>query len=126
MPKIIIVSGPVIIEDNKVLLDRHGKDNFWKFPGGQVENSETGLIETTKIKVKEELSIDIEIQNPTPIITHAKKDDATDVILVHFTAKRIGEIKPGENIREWKWHPTDNLPNDCAPNIKPIIQQIMK
>lgn len=38
MPKIIIASGPVIVENNKVLLNQHGDTEFWKFCGGQVEN----------------------------------------------------------------------------------------
>ena len=29
MSKIIIASGPVIVEDNKVLLAKHGQDSFW-------------------------------------------------------------------------------------------------
>lgn len=36
--KFIIASGPVIIENNKVLLNRHGEDDkakeYWKFVGG--------------------------------------------------------------------------------------------
>ena len=32
-----------------------------------------------------------------------KKDEDTAVILVHYLAKRIGEVKPGKDIREWKW-----------------------
>jgi len=36
--KLIIASGPVIIENGKVLLNKHGDDKFWKFLGGKVEN----------------------------------------------------------------------------------------
>jgi len=35
MPKIIIASGPVIVENNKVLLNQHGDTEFWKFCGGR-------------------------------------------------------------------------------------------
>jgi len=125
MNKIIIASGPIIIEDNKALLNKHGDDNFWKFCGGQIKEGEN-LKQAATRRAKEEMGIDLEILNPTPIITHTQKEDGTDVILVHFISKKIGEIKPGPDIREWKWQPIDNLPNDCAPNIKPVIQQIMK
>ena len=121
---ITIASGPVIIENNKVLLNKHGEDNFWKFPGGKVEDYESNLAKNTEREVKEEMGIDIKITNTKPIIIYTKKDDGTDVILVHFTAKRIGEIKPGKDIREWDWIDINNLPNDCAPNIKPVIEQI--
>jgi len=36
MLKIIIASGPVIVENNKVLLNQHGDTDFWKFCGGKV------------------------------------------------------------------------------------------
>jgi len=123
-PKIIIASGPVIVENNKVLLDQHGDTNFWKFCGGRVEKN-WGLIETANKRPKEELGIDIEILNENPFITYAIKEtseDQSDVILVHFLAKRIGEIKPGKNIREWNWFKLDNLPSNLGPNIIPALK----
>ena len=36
----IIASGPVIVEDGKLLLIRDNKDDFYKFPGGRVEDGE--------------------------------------------------------------------------------------
>ena len=37
MKRIIVASGPVIVENNKVLLNQHGDDNFWKFCGGKCQ-----------------------------------------------------------------------------------------
>ena len=126
MNKIIIASGPVIVEDNKVLLNQHGDTTFWKFCGGKVEDFETDLIDNARREVKEEMGIEIEILNHTPFFIHTKKETADgniDVILVHFLAKRIGEIKPGEDIREWKWIPLEELENKpLAPNIIPALQ----
>jgi len=125
MPKIIIASGPVIVENNKVLLNQHGDTNFWKFCGGKVEDYETDLIENARREVKEEMDINIEILDPIPFITHTTKETANgtiDVILVHFLAKRIGEINPGSDIREWDWHALDNLPKNLAPNILPTLR----
>jgi len=126
MPKIIIASGPVIVEDNKILLNQHGDTAFWKFCGGRVENFEENLIEAAKREVKEEMGIDIEILNETPFLIYAKKETSEgslDIILVHYLAKRIGEIKPGEDIREWKWIDLQNLPKeDLAPNIIPALK----
>ena len=116
----IIASGPVIVENNKVLLDQHGDTDFWKFCGGRVEDTES-LVETAKREAKEEMGIDIKIINPEPFIMHTKKDDQ-DVILIHWLAERIGEIKPGEDIREWQWLEIDNLPDNLAPNIIPTLK----
>ncbi len=120
MSKIIIASGPVIVENGKVLLNKHGDDLFWKFCGGRVEDFETNLIENAKREVREEMGIEIEIINPEPFIMHVRKDDK-DILLVHFLAKRVGEIKPGPDIKEWKWMDISNLSDDLGPNIEPTL-----
>ncbi len=125
MSKIIIAAGPVIVENNKVLLNKHGDTVFWKFCGGRVESYEQNLIANAKREVKEEMGIDIEILNDEPFITFSRKETADgkiDIILVHFLAKRIGEIKPGADIREWQWLELNNLPDDLGPNIRPALK----
>lgn len=125
MTKIIIASGPVIVEDKKVLLNQHGDTNFWKFCGGRVEDFNTDLIENAKREVKEEMNINVEIIDNNPFITFTSKETPEgkiDVILVHFLAKRIGEIKPGEDIRKWNWFDIDNLPENIGPNIVPALK----
>jgi 8-oxo-dGTP pyrophosphatase MutT (NUDIX family) len=126
MNKIIIASGPVILEDNKVILNQHGNTNFWKFCGGQVEDFEHDLKEHAKREVKEEMGIEVDILDRTPYIMYTQKETPEgkiDVILVHFLAKRIGEIRPGEDIREWKWIPIEELGKEnLAPNILPTLK----
>ncbi len=126
MSKIIIASGPVIIEDGKVLLNKHGDTAFWKFCGGRVENFEESLIDAARRETKEEIGVDLEIldQNPYIMYTTKKTEEGTiDVILVHFLAKRVGEIKLGPDIREYAWLDIDALPdNDLGPNIKPALK----
>jgi 8-oxo-dGTP pyrophosphatase MutT (NUDIX family) len=118
----IIASGPVIIENGKVLVDKHGDDAFWKFPGGRVEDfSSLNLEEHCKREAKEELGIDLEILKPLRTLL-AKKGD-TVAVLVHFLAKRVGEIKPGSDIREWAWLDIENLPADVAPNVLSIVKE---
>jgi len=123
MQKIIIASGPVIVRDGKVLLDKSGDDNFWKFCGGRVEVGEN-LIETATREAKEELGIDINILNQEPFLMYVKKpgDDSIDVILVHYLADFSGEIALGESVREWDWLSIENLLEDIAPNIKPALK----
>ena len=125
MLKIIIASGPVIVENGKVLLNKHGDDNFWKFCGGKVEDYNTNLADNAKREVKEEMGIDIDVLDKKPYIMHITKetpDGDMDIILVHFLAKRIGEINPGADIREWNWFDISDLPKDLAPNIKPVLE----
>jgi len=125
MTKIMIASGPVIIEDNKVLLNQHGDTTFWKFCGGRVEDFDLDLIETAKREAKEEMGIEIEILDDMPFLLHTIKETPegkADVILVHYLAKRIGKVKPGADIREWQWLDINNLPKNLAPNILPTLK----
>lgn len=125
MKKLIIASGPVLVRDNKVLLDISGEDNYWKFCGGQVKEGKS-LRDTAIMRAKEELGIDIKIQDSNPYIWYVmqeKPEGLMDVILVHWLADFEGEIKPGEMVKEWKWMPLAELDShDLAPNIKPVLQ----
>lgn len=125
MQKIFIASGPVIVEEGKVLLNQHGDTTFWKFCGGRVDDFCSGLVENAKREVKEEMGIAVEILDEKPFIMHTIKEmpeGKVDVILVHYLAARIGEIKPGKDIRSWDWLSIDNLPNNLAPNIVPALK----
>ena len=124
MDKIIIASGPVIVENSKVLLDKDFKEDLWKFCGGRVKENES-LIDTAIRRSKEELGIDIEFLDENPYMTFTEKETANgsiDVILAHFLARKVGEIKPREDIREWNWFDINNLPEGLAPNIIPVLK----
>jgi len=126
MLKIIIASGPVIVENNKVLLNKHGDDDFWKFCGGRVEEDEINLKNAAKREVKEEMGINVEILNNTPYFFYTEKEiegAQVSVILAHFLAKRVGKITPGEDIKEWRWIDINDLTTEnLAPNIKPVLK----
>ena len=36
----IVASGPVIMEDNKLLVNKDDKDDFYKLPGGTIEEGD--------------------------------------------------------------------------------------
>tara|TARA_Y100000034_G_C6903071_1_gene418233 strand:- start:3380 stop:3799 length:420 start_codon:yes stop_codon:yes gene_type:complete len=121
--KVTIASGPIIIENGKVLVDKHGDDEFWKFPGGrQMDNLD--FLSNAKMRVKEELGIDVELNGEHFVMAFNRKEEF--VILVHYLAKRNGEIEMGRDVREFKWLEINNLPKDCAPNIKPVVEHFRK
>lgn len=129
----IVASGPVIIENGQVLLNRHGdtpeKAKLWKFVGGSVEASDYKdssdiLRDACRREVKEEMGIDVEIITPLkPMMVERPDKPGSFVVLIHYLATRIGDIMPGEDIIEWRWFDIDKLPADCAPNIKPVIDE---
>ena len=127
--KTIVVSGPVIIEKEKVLLIRDKKDEFWKFPGGRVEEidyeTKEPLLTACQRETKEEIGLNIEIIRPLRSLI-VDKPDGTAVELNHFLAKSTGAISLSTDIKESRWHQLNNLPNNCAPNIKPIIDDFQR
>jgi ADP-ribose pyrophosphatase YjhB (NUDIX family) len=126
MSKVIIASGPVIVENNKVLLNKHGDDNFWKFCGGRIEEDENNLKDAAFREAKEEMGVAIEILNNDPYFFYTEKEIGgaqISVILAHFLAKRVGEIMPGKDVREWRWIDINDLDKEhLAPNIKPVLK----
>lgn len=131
-PNSIIASGPVIIEeiDGKLctLLNKHlptaEKPNpKWQFCGGEYEDFDHYFEETAKREAKEEMGIEIEIEKLINIILH-KRENGGIAILIHYLAKRIGEITPGDEIEDWGWFPVDELPDDVADNVKPILDKV--
>ncbi|MEI7891357.1 MAG: NUDIX hydrolase [bacterium] len=126
MSKIIIASGPVIVENDKVLLTQHGDTDFWKFCGGKVEDSDQRLTATAMREAKEEMGFEIEITNPDPFVMYTLKQidhGFIDVLLVHYQAKRLGEVNPGADIRQWHWFTQEELTKEeLAPNILPTLK----
>lgn len=127
-PNSIVASGPIIIENGKILLNKEKKpygSSLWMFPGGVVEDFSLPLEETCRREAKEEMGIDLTDLKLFKV-TIVKRPGAEDrlAILVHFLAKRVGEIKPGPEVTDWGWFDINNLPSDCAPNIDEIIKDL--
>lgn len=126
-PNSIIASGPVIIEDGKILLNREQKPDGitpWMIPGGEVEDFDASLEDACKREVREEMGLEIEIVKPLRPMLHTHKGRV--IVLIHYLAKRIGEIKPADNIAEWAWHDLKNLPENCTPNVFMVVQDYNK
>ena len=125
-PNSIIASGPVIIEDGKILLNREQKPDGitpWMIPGGEVEDFDASLEDACKREVREEMGLEIEILKPLrPMLLQHK---GRIIVLIHYLAKRIGEIKPADNISEWAWHDVRNLPDNCTPNVFMVVQDYL-
>lgn len=129
MNDLIIASGPVIIEDGKVLLNREQKESGvtpWLFPGGKVEDLDLSLEEACKRETKEEMGIEVNIIRPLETLLIKRPDANSHAVLVHYLATRRGEITKGEGIVEYGWFDINNLPTNCAPNVYAIISSLSK
>jgi len=128
--KSIVASGPVIIQDGKLLVSKDSKDDFYKIPGGTVEEGDD--LESTCIReVKEETNADIEIIEPlsTMIINkNPQTSEEMEISLHHYKANlnNPNELKEGEGIKEIKWLDIEEIKqgkHNVAPNIKFLIEK---
>lgn len=70
--KTVKVVAAVIKEGNRILATQRGYGDFkggWEFPGGKVEQGETPQ-EALKREIKEELNVDIEVQDYIMTLEH--------------------------------------------------------
>ncbi len=130
MTKFIVASGPVIIEEGKLLVNKDNKDDFYKLPGGTVEQGDE-LYEACIREVKEEVNADIEIirpLNPMIIYKNPQTQEAMVIVLIHYeaTLKNKDEVKPIDPIKEIKWLDIEEIKqgkHNVAPNIKFLIEK---
>ncbi|MFA5020030.1 MAG: NUDIX domain-containing protein [Candidatus Pacearchaeota archaeon] len=128
--KIIVASGPVIIENGKLLVDRDNKDDFYKIPGGTIDE-DLSLEDTCKREVKEEINGDIEIikpLNPMVVWKNQQTGERMMVVLIHYSAKLLNKnkIKPISPVREVMWLDINEIKqgkHNVANNIKFLIKK---
>lgn len=106
--KVIIASGPVIIEDGKLLVNKDNKDDFYKLPGGTLNNEDEDLEETCYRETKEEINGEIDIirpLNPMIIYKNQQTNEPMTIILIHYLAKlkNKSKIKPIAPVKEIAW-----------------------
>ena len=71
-----IASGPVIIQDGKVLVVKHGDDTGWKFPGGKVRDDASPR-ETAQREAKEELDIVVALEGDPYVVAFTREKNGT-------------------------------------------------
>ena len=129
--KYIIASGPVIIENQKLLVNKDNKDDFYKIPGGTIEEGTEDLEQACHREVMEEINAKIEIIKPLhPMILwkNPQTKESMVIILIHYLAKLLNkeEIKPIPPIKEIKWLDIEEIKqnkHNVAPNIKFLIEK---
>ncbi len=128
--KVVIASGPVIVKDGKLLLDKDEKDDFWKFIGGRVKEDES--LEGTCIRrAKEELNAEVEIVKPlNPLILweNPQTKEKMQIVLINWLCnlKNPEELKCKEGIKEFAWIAIQDIKSEkigVSPNVKTLIEK---
>lgn len=127
----VIASGPVIIEDGKLMVNKDDKDDFYKLPGGTIEQGVESLEEACHRETKEENNAEIEIIRPLhPMVLwkNPQTDEGMCILLIHYLAKlkNHDEVKPIPPIQEVAWLDIDEIrqgKHHVAPNIEYLIKK---
>lgn len=128
--KFIVASGPVIIENGKLLVNKDNKDDFYKLPGGTVEEGIEDLEQACHREVMEENNAKIEIIKPLhPMIIwkNPQTKESMCIVLIHYLARLLNkkDMKPMPPIKEVKWIDIKEIregKHHVAPNIKFLIE----
>ena len=121
----VVVSGPVIVQDGKILLIKDD-DNLYKIPGGKVEPGES-LEDACKREVKEEVNGEIILLKKLSTLTVNQPERSRTIELHHFLAKlKNNDLKPGFEVKEIKWVNIKDIgkgKSEFAPNIKYLLER---
>ena len=125
----IVASGPVIIKNGKLLVNKDANDDFYKLPGGKLLPGESAE-DACKRETKEEVDGEIEIIKPlSPMILWKKPGTDKDlvIVLIHYLAKlKNKELRTGKGIVELKWIDVRDIKlgkYKVGPNIKFLIEK---
>jgi len=129
--KYIIASGPVIIDSGNLLVNKDNKDDFYKLPGGTIEEGIEDLEEACHRETLEENNGKIKIIKPLhPMILwkNPQTKEKMVILLIHYLAKLLNkkELKPIPPIQEVKWLNIKEIKSgkhNVAPNIKFLIEK---
>lgn len=128
--KFIIASGPVIIEDGKLLVDKDNKDDFYKLPGGTIQEGMEDLEQACHRKVKEEINGEIEIikpLHPKILWENPQTKEKMVIVLVSYLAKlkNKSEIRPIFPTQEIKWLDLKNV-EEWKSSVSPYTQFLIE
>lgn len=127
---IIVASGPIIIENGKLLVSLDDKDDFYKIPGGTVNEDDLSLEDTCIREVREETNADIEIKgvlHPMLLQQNPRTKEKQTIVLIHYLAeiKEGSEISANAPIKKVTWLDIEEIKqgkHKVAPNIRYLIK----
>jgi ADP-ribose pyrophosphatase YjhB (NUDIX family) len=128
--KFIVASGPVIIEDGKLLVVKDNKDPFFKLPGGTVKEGE-GLEDGCLRRAQEEIGAEVEIIKPLMpniLYENPKTKEKMTIVLINYLSKLKNkeDIKPLPPTQEIKWINIQEIKKgngNASPNVKALVEK---
>ena len=128
--KFIVASGPVIIEDDKLLVSKDNKDDFYKLIGGTIkegESLEEGCIREAREACNAEIEI-IKPLSPNILWENPQTKEKMVIVLINYLAKlkNKDEIKPNPPEEDIKWVGIEDIKKgkgNISPNVKALVEK---
>lgn len=128
--KKIIASGPVIIENGKLLVIKEGEDDFYKIPGGRVEGKES-FEETCLREFNEETGLQCRIIRKLSTKKLDKNPQTGEKMIIELHHYQCELINSSENYKPFRhgehqvrWININEIGKyKVAPNIKFLIER---
>ena len=120
--------GCIILKNDKVLLVYEKNSQYWGFPKGHMENDETEL-ETAKREVKEEVGLDVEIDENKRYEISYITDKGTYKTTVLYIAKPKSDkiIMQESEIEKTQWCDIEQALNMLSfDNLKDLFRKVIK
>jgi len=125
--------GIVVKKENQILLVKRAhepKKGLWALPGGMVNLGEP--VRTAAIReVKEECSIEIDLEDIISVIDLIDKDDSGKIkyhfVLIDFSAHYVsGELKAASDALDAVWVSSEELVNYDIPELsRKVISKVI-
>ncbi len=125
------VYGLIVNENNEILMLKRQNtgyyDEYFCLPSGHIESGETSE-ESLLREMKEEVCIDIQQENITPIGISQRITDEEYIDICYYIQKWAGVIKNGEpeKCSEMKRFWKDNIPENITPDSNVMVQHWFK
>jgi 8-oxo-dGTP diphosphatase len=118
----------ILIENNKVLLIKRGREPFkdeWAIPGGRIEDGESA--EQCAIReMKEETGLDIEIEKLIGVYSDPNRDPRGIIAATYIVKKTGGKLIAGDDAAKAKWFELNSLPKLASDHSKMLKDAIIK
>jgi len=127
----VCATEALIIRSGKILLVRRAKEprrGYWDFPGGFIEGRELASKSVIR-EISEELGARF---RPNKLIgvysdIYQWQGRLIPVVILSYSGKLIGSIKPNHEIGQVKWWPVKKLPTTFAfPHMRQCFKDLLK
>jgi ADP-ribose pyrophosphatase len=120
----------LVYKEGRVLLAKRAKEpnkGKWSVPGGRLELGET-IFEAAKREVREECSVEIEIEHVLDVADAIMRDDNGSVkyhfVVIYLLAKYTGgEAKAQSDAEDCGWFTPEELKR---PDMHPYLHDLLK